>query len=114
LRSPSQIDQFNPVAVWVFDKRDIGCRRAPSVPARGRPWRPGCVGHRKFCKCPQRQGPAAEGITEIVFVGFPIVSQFDDGVAGFATVADKWQGKFSGGILSLAQQLHPQNIASRT
>jgi len=36
----------------------------------------------------------AEGIAEIVFVGVPIVSQFDDSVIGFVAVADKCQGKF--------------------
>jgi F-type H+-transporting ATPase subunit gamma len=56
------------------------------------------------------QSEVAEGVAEVVFMGLPIVSEFNDGVVGFVAVADEGQGKFAGWIVSFAQQLHAQNV----
>jgi hypothetical protein len=56
------------------------------------------------------QSEVTEGVADVVLMGLPIVSEFNDGVVGFVAVADEGQGKFAGWVVSLAQQLHAQNV----
>ena len=95
MRSPSQIDELNPVAVGVFDKRDMGAAVRHRSRLADNLGGPAVQVIASFVNVFDAKGQVAECIAEIVFEGFPSVSQFDDGVAGFVAVADKRQGEFT-------------------
>jgi hypothetical protein len=106
-----ELNQFDFVAVGVFDEGDDACTMFHRAGFAGDFAALGMDEGTGFVDVFDADRDVAIGGAEVVVVGAPVVGEFEDGGVGLFAVANEGQGEFPSGIVFLAQEFHAEDFA---